>query len=280
MTKNLTVSLEALVRRLGSPANYYAGRRAELGPLPDDLLMFSRTGTQLGPTPTSHHRFVLITPIRGAGTVAVDERAFRVTPGSALLVFPFQFHHYGDVDRRLTWLLTTFELPYETPIVDLRNSVRTLTADAVRDLESSVAAYLRKDATDELRLRVALVLRGLVLSHAGRTRPAVGNAELMQKVARVVFAHMAEPVPVPRIASRLGSSESHLRAKFRAQYGLGVHEYVRRLKMLQAMRLLRTTPSKIAEIGEGLGYASLFSFSRSFKDETGLSPRAYRKKEG
>jgi AraC-like DNA-binding protein len=280
MTKNLTNSLEALVRTVGSPVNYYAGRRADLGPMPDDLLMFSRTREQLGPTPTSHHRFVLVTPVRGAGVVAVDQRALRVGPGQALLVFPFQFHRYADLERPLVWLLTTFELPYEAPLADLRNTVRVLSGDTLAEIERACRSYVRGESTEELRLRVALVLRGLVRAIADPRRRAAGGAELMQKVARDVFARMDRPVRVSELARRIGLSESHLRAKFHAQYGLGVYEYVRRIKMLQAMRLLRTTSASVGEIAERLGYGSLFSFSRSFKGDAGVCPRSYRKREG
>jgi AraC-like DNA-binding protein len=80
------------------------------------------------------------------------------------------------------------------------------------------------------------------------------------------------------VARHVGISPSHLRSQFRKQYGMGVYGYIRHVKMLQAMRLLRTRTQRVSEIAERLGYSSVFVFSRAFKKEAGVAPRLYQKR--
>jgi AraC-like DNA-binding protein len=128
-------------------------------------------------------------------------------------------------------------------------------------------------------LRVALVLTALLAKVPGvRPTPSrSADSELLERAGRYVFAHLHEPVSVTDLARGVGLSETHLRHQLRTRYGLSPHGYVRQVKMLQAMRLLRAGAPSISEIAERLGYSSLFAFSRTFKLETGQSPRAYRK---
>jgi transcriptional regulator GlxA family with amidase domain len=55
-------------------------------------------------------------------------------------------------------------------------------------------------------------------------------------------------------------------------------QYVRRLRLTRAARLLRSTDATVAEIAKGVGYASEESLSRAFKDRFGDAPSAYRRR--
>lgn len=290
--KNLTIStdlagLRAAATRLHSPEDYLGGASA-VPVLPDHVLMFSRRHSrELGGVPHAHHRFVLLVALAGEGQVVVDQRAHALVPGRAVLIFPFQFHHYVfQRSIKVVWLFTTFELVSDAPLEPLRGKTLTLAPELVAELGRACSLFVRSvqdESAGEVRLRVALVLTALLAKVPGaRPTPSRGgDSELLERVGRYVFAHLHEPVSVRDLARSVGLSETHLRHQLRTRYGLSPHGYVRQVKMLQAMRLLRAGQSgapNISEIAERLGFSSLFAFSRSFKLETGQSPRAYRKR--
>jgi AraC-like DNA-binding protein len=287
--KNLTIStdiaaLRTAAMRLPAPDDYFSGASSAAPVMADQVLMFSRRHSrELGGVPHAHHRFVLLAALAGEGQVVVDQRAHALAPGRAVVIFPFQFHHYVfHRSTKVVWLFTTFELPSDAPLEPLRGKALALTPAHVSDLGRACSLFVRsedKRAAAEVRLRVALVLTALLPTvHGVRATPSRGgDSELLERVGRYVFAHLHEPVSVTDLARGVGLSETHLRHQLRTRYGLSPHGYVRQVKMLQAMRLLRTGSLSISQIAERLGYSSLFAFSRSFKLETGQSPRAYRK---
>lgn len=296
--KNLTISTEAhLVETLASipnPRDYFRGVRVQPGPVPDEILIFGRQrATHLGPASQSHHRFVLVCPLKTPGTMVVDDVAHRLVEKSALLVFPFQFHHFIEIEHNdVAWLFITFEIEVDTGLAALRDTPRRLSHCELVEIERMCRAYLairrRGDAARrELRFRLTLLL-GMLLearrfgSHRRPVNPraslARGGADqgLLERVGRHVFTRLDQPLGVSELAHGIGMSESHLRAEFRRRYGMSPNRYLRRIKMLHAMRWLRGGSLLVTEIADRLGYGSLFAFSRTFKLETGLSPRAYR----
>ncbi len=72
----------------------------------------------------------------------------------------------------------------------------------------------------------------------------------------------------------------HLCAEFRRHFKMPVMEYALRLRMDQAVYLLRDHNLDITEIARRVGYRDLFYFSRLFKKRFGISPTAMRGRLG
>jgi AraC-like DNA-binding protein len=87
----------------------------------------------------------------------------------------------------------------------------------------------------------------------------------------------AEPLDVATVARIAHVSEAHFTRTFRATFGETPHRYLRRRRIERAMFLLRETDRSVTEISHQVGFGSLGTFSRTFRDIVGRSPRTYRK---
>ncbi|EYT79645.1 membrane protein [Streptomyces sp. Tu 6176] len=87
----------------------------------------------------------------------------------------------------------------------------------------------------------------------------------------------ARPLDVPALARIAHVSPAHFARTFRAAFGEPPHRYLRRRRVERAMFLLRGTSRSVTDIGIEVGYASTGTFSRTFRDIVGRSPRTYRK---
>jgi transcriptional regulator GlxA family with amidase domain len=86
----------------------------------------------------------------------------------------------------------------------------------------------------------------------------------------------AEPLDVARLAEIACLSEAHFIRSFRATFGETPHRYLQRRRVERAMFLLRETDRSVTDISLDVGFTSLGTFSRTFHDIVGLSPREYR----
>src|SRR5262249_19733036 len=86
----------------------------------------------------------------------------------------------------------------------------------------------------------------------------------------------AEPLDVPALARIACASEAHFIRTFRATFGETPHRYLQRRRVERAMWLLRESTRSVTEICGDVGFASLGTFSRTFRDIVGVSPVAYR----
>ena len=88
----------------------------------------------------------------------------------------------------------------------------------------------------------------------------------------------AEPLDVPTLARIAHVSEAHFIRTFRATFGETPNRYLQRRRVERAMFLLRATDRSVTDICMDVGFASLGTFSRVFRDIVGEPPSAYRRR--
>lgn len=87
----------------------------------------------------------------------------------------------------------------------------------------------------------------------------------------------AQPLDVPALARIAHVSEAHFTRVFRATFGETPHRYLQRRRVERAMFLLRESERSVTDICMEVGFGSLGTFSRTFREIVGKSPREYRK---
>jgi transcriptional regulator GlxA family with amidase domain len=86
----------------------------------------------------------------------------------------------------------------------------------------------------------------------------------------------AQPLDVPSLARIACISEAHFIRIFRGTFGETPHRYLQRRRVERSMFLLRETERSVTDICLDVGFGSLGTFSRTFRDIVGQSPTEYR----
>jgi AraC-like DNA-binding protein len=87
----------------------------------------------------------------------------------------------------------------------------------------------------------------------------------------------AQPLDIPALARIACVSEAHFIRTFRATFGETPHRYLQRRRVERSMFLLRETDRTVTDICFDVGFTSLGTFSRTFREIMGESPTSYRK---
>lgn len=87
----------------------------------------------------------------------------------------------------------------------------------------------------------------------------------------------AEPLDVPALARIACVSEAHFIRTFRTTFGETPHRYLQRRRVERSMWLLRETDRSVTDVCMDVGFTSLGTFSRTFRQIVGASPVAYRR---
>lgn len=88
----------------------------------------------------------------------------------------------------------------------------------------------------------------------------------------------AKPLDIPALARIALVSEYHFIRCFRETFGEPPHRYLQRRRVERAMALLRETDRSVTEICLDVGFTSLGTFSRTFREIVGESPSEYRRR--
>src|SRR3979490_2361173 len=86
----------------------------------------------------------------------------------------------------------------------------------------------------------------------------------------------AGPLDIEELARLASVSEPHFIRTFRATFGETPHRYLQRRRVERAMAMLRQTERSITDVCMAVGFPSLGTFSRTFREIVGESPRDYR----
>jgi AraC-like DNA-binding protein len=86
----------------------------------------------------------------------------------------------------------------------------------------------------------------------------------------------SQPLDVQALAKVASVSDAHYIRTFRATFGETPHRYLQRRRVERAMFLLRESQRSITDICLDVGFTSLGTFSRTFRDIVGVNPTDYR----
>jgi LacI family transcriptional regulator len=105
-----------------------------------------------------------------------------------------------------------------------------------------------------------------------------GNYEAdVSHALNVIRQRACDGVTIKEILADLNISDSTLRRKFEAIVGHSPGDEMMRVRIDRAKELLATTTFTLTQIATATGYATLTSFTVSFKSQTSMTPRDYRK---
>ncbi len=105
------------------------------------------------------------------------------------------------------------------------------------------------------------------------------DKEFLEKLTAVVEENLEdEEMNISQIASGLNMSHSTLYRKIKALTNLTANEYIRKVRIKMAEKLLLTSQYTISEIMYRIGINSSSYFRQCFKDEFGMNPSEYLQK--
>jgi AraC-like DNA-binding protein len=124
---------------------------------------------------------------------------------------------------------------------------------------------------------VAYLLEGTRYMTSGQPKSSRDADKLVDQIIDYVKENANRVENLNEIASTFFISKSHLCHLFKQQKGMTVYDFILKIKIENASKLLTTTKKKIKDISEECGFHSEYYFSRRFFMATGISPSKYRK---
>jgi AraC-like DNA-binding protein len=123
----------------------------------------------------------------------------------------------------------------------------------------------------------ALDLSVLISQSMGKDIPC--HFENIQTAVEYINCHITEDIKIDHICAACYLSKYHFCRLFKKKIGLTVMDYILKTRIAMAKELLCEADMSVTEISESCGFSSISYFSRTFKNETGMSPLKYKKRE-
>lgn len=204
--------------------------------------------------------------LSGKGVFYARGGVHPVQQGQAFIILPGEVTTY-TADAADPW-------HYRWIGFDGELSQRFLNLEPVIDLPE-----LYFDRIMRLSMQVSVaeyLLAGELLSlYAYLFANAKGGNSYVLRVENYIHSNYMRPIRVEQIASELNLNRRYLSRIFKEETGASIQEYLVRIRLIEAEKLLRRGGS-VKEVAHLTGYDDVSNFSKMFKKYTGKSPATLR----
>lgn len=197
-----------------------------------------------------------------------SERKLQLNSGSRII--------YGILPA--AFLEPLVGIPRRASIVLLQDSADTAREKLIELFDQSYnnpAGELQRLCTTYELLQA---LEPIITNHVTtRTAPASANQRTTEMV-EYLEAHFREPISLGDLADAFSVSRQYISTVFHRELGVPFSDYLLKLRLEEALRLLLTTKQTVTAISENSGFPNLRSFNLAFQAFHGVTPREFRKK--
>lgn len=106
------------------------------------------------------------------------------------------------------------------------------------------------------------------------------NERFLRKAVEVVEKYMDDPeLDIERFAEEMGVSRMQLYRKFEAFANMTVKEFIRSVRLKRAAQMLEQGSMTVSEVAWAVGFKDMSYFRKCFKDEFGMTPTEFGKRQ-
>lgn len=140
-------------------------------------------------------------------------------------------------------------------------------------------AYIRSaegaHTIDELST-ISMTMYDDFIHRVHRMREKPKYSEPVQRCCQYIETHPNHNIRAQELADLVNYSVTHLIRRFHKETGIGIPDFARLVRVERAKVLLVSTDLSIQKISEQLGFTTRSYFTRTFREETGITPTEYR----
>lgn len=172
------------------------------------------------------------------------------------------------------------------PIIFL--TAMELAEDKVEAFQHGACDYITKPCnSDELVMRIRTHIELHRRYHAPEKEDNTTSIPIAENFTRaeqrvhkaqlLYLQDLTVSIPVAEVAKKIGTHARQLSEDFNAVTGKHISHWLQEKRMEQACHFLLQTDLDISRVAENVGYTSIATFSKTFRDYFGMPPKEYRR---
>ena len=203
---------------------------------------------------------------KGRAVAKVDGKEYVLLPGEAVLVFPYQSHEYQTDADTSTWFCI-----FSTDLVESYNRHNGYTPS---NNKFSFTPYTLITPRG-LLMKKSLCYNICGLFDEGRKYVKTDGAKmnLISNLLLFICENYRSECTLQLATKNIGYDYNYASKLFKRTVKMSFNNYVNRLRINEACRLLTSTDLSISAIAEACGYSCTRTFHREFRGITGVTPK-------
>lgn len=247
-----------------------------------------------------YHKYVeLLYVVSGNAKTYAGDGWHEIKKGDLFVIFPYELHgvfnHESDSDFQYIIIKFLPEI-FSDPLLNVRSfeyilnftsqHTRILSPSGIEKLAMIAVKNYRRSSDFSAYIKVKAAVLSICSAifdeweKRGEIRHAPSdtthkNIEWVN-IARNIADKSIGNIKSAEVANELHISPGYFSRIFKSVMYISFTEYCSQVKISEAKRLLKCSDMNITEISEALDYSTVSNFSKEFRKNTGMTPKAYR----
>lgn len=239
--------------------------------------------------PASRPNYIIHYILEGKGSYQVGEQKYYLKKGQGFLIEPESLTFYqADGQEPWKYLWIGFGGTGAAKLIQdigLNSKQLVFQCDSGEELKQIVFSMLKhtKSSTSNvyyLQGRLfdifSVLTRDSIVDLFEETRK---KSAYVQEAIIYIRNHYSEGISVADVAEALNVNRSYLYTVFKESLELSPKEFLTKFRISRAKEQLSLTEQSVEYISCSCGYRSALVFTKAFKQEVGMTPSQFRKKE-
>lgn len=237
--------------------------------------------------------------ISGNVSYTIESRSYNLIPGDILLISPKELHQptisrNSTYERIVLWINVDYLKSLSTSNSDLTkcfdadsknrtnllrldtedlNSIRMLLMELIKEI--SVESEYSDILVHALLQKISVELNRYFLSNASTGENVSNFNGVMADIVEYINQNHTIPISLDSLSEKFFISKYHMSREFMRHYGITIHRYIRKRRLVTAKQLMSDglIPSAVYT---KCGFADYANFYRAFKAEYGITPKEFK----
>ena len=239
--------------------------------------------------------YELIYYVEGSASITTYQNEILVMPGDMILLKPYQLYtascHEGE---KLYYYYIHFDLiPEEVneslfELFETESKLLHLQKENIPNLSHLFSQMLESWRNDSPGLEsLGSATLKIILVYMFRTKnfentktvdsSLFDETEIFMNAIKYIHNNLDVPIKIETMAKEIGVSTSSIYKIFKVTVKEAPSEYIQKIKLMKAKKLLCYSSNSMEEIARSLGFSDSSHFSRAFSKEFGIPPSKYQK---
>lgn len=241
------------------------------------------------PAREGHSYWILVLMNKGKRTLYANDKELRIGPHDFFLLPPYTKQAPWEEDEHTACFVHFYTDGKEVPAPECVDTSKLYlpvfgrlpdTPDCFSLLRYLCDYSLSPYADTDFLVMQLHALFAMLSLHCQTHPKAVGQKDFFCDLClSYIKEHACVPLQAQDYEDAFGLSYHRINQKFKANFGLTVKQYHKRLRMNHAAQMLQSGMS-LQQTAQYCGYEDYYFFISSFKQEFGVSPSTYRHMHG
>lgn len=208
--------------------------------------------------------------------------------GDVIIVFPNQKYRF-ETQRSEEYITITADIKRLSEFLSVFSSsspVNNVIKGAANDNEictlakNAVKAYAENKSNyrDTMLKGYVTALLGKIFSISELKKNEIAKSDTLSEIVSYCNLHFKEKLSLEILEHELHISKYYISHVINEKLGEGFNEYINSIRINEACKLLVKSDKSIKEISAEVGFGTVRSFDRVFKEKNGETAREYRQR--